>query len=69
MNHYKPYSKEWHRRRFLQEALDKYLDDYVDNNIILSDIHSILSARSEKAYAEFSRLNELESMLHDTQSK
>ena len=61
---YKPYSPEWHRKRYLKEALDKYLDDYIDNDIIMGDIVSILSERSEQAYAEFTRLNDLESKLH-----
>ena len=60
---YKPYSPEWHRKRFLKEALDKYLDDYASNEIIREDILDILSERSESAYAEFTRLTELESML------
>jgi len=57
---YRPYSPEWHRKRYLKEALDKYLDDYVDNEIIQRDILDILSERSEKAYAEFSKINQLE---------
>ena len=64
MAHYKPYSPEWHRKRYLKEALDKYLDEYVDNQIILNDIFDILSERSEKAYEEFSRINNLESMIN-----
>ena len=60
---YKPYSPEWHRKRFLKELLDKYLDDYASNEIIREDILDILSERSESAYAEFTRLTELESML------
>ena len=57
---YRPYSPEWHRKRYLKEALDKYFDDYVDNDIIRQDILDILSERSEKAYAEFAKLNQLE---------
>jgi len=60
---YKPYSPEWHRKRCLKEALDNYLNDYVDNDVILGDIFSILSERSERAYEEFSKLNQLESKL------
>ena len=60
---YKPYSPEWHRRRYLKEALDKYLDDYVDNTTIYTDILDILSERSELAYTEFSKVTELEYML------
>ena len=60
---YKPYSPEWHRKRYLKEALDKYLDDYVKTDMILEDIRDILHSRSEKAYQEFTRLNDLEHKL------
>ena len=61
---YKPYSPEWHRKRYLKEALDKYLDDYVENSLIVEDILDILGERSETAYAEFNKVNELEYMIH-----
>ena len=60
---YKPYSPEWHRKRYLKEALDQYFDDYVDNDTIRSDLLDILSERSEQAFAEFSKVNELEQSL------
>ena len=60
---YKPYSPEWHRKRYLKEALDKYLDDYVETDMILEDIRDILSSRAEQAYQEFTRLNDLEHKL------
>ena len=60
---YKPYSPEWHRYRYLKEAIYKYLDDYVDNDTIHGDILSILEDRSESAYAEFNRVTELETKL------
>jgi hypothetical protein len=62
---YRPYSPEWHRKRYLKEALDKYLDDYVDNQIILNDIRDILHERSEGAYLEFQRINQLEHYLSE----
>jgi hypothetical protein len=62
---YKPYSPEWHRHRYLKEAIDKYLDDYVDPSIILGDIRDILNARSEAAYEEFTRINKLEHYLSE----
>lgn len=65
---YKPYSVEWHRKRYLKESLDRYFDDYVDNATICSDILDILSERSEKAYQEFHKVNELEHMLNRIQS-
>ena len=57
---YRPYSPEWHRKRYLKEALDKYFDDYVDTDVIRADILDILSERSESAYSEFTRINKLE---------
>ena len=60
---YRPYSPEWHRRRYLKEALDKYFDDHVDIDLIKNDILDILSERSEKAYSEFTKINQLEKSL------
>ena len=60
---YRPYSPEWHRRRHLKEALDRYLDDYVSTDTIRQDLLSILSERSDKAYEEFMRINQLERAL------
>jgi hypothetical protein len=62
---YKPYSPEWHRYRYLKEAIYKYLDDYVDNDVIRNDIFNILEDRSESAYSEFNRVTELESKLRN----
>ncbi len=52
---YKPYSPEWHRKRYLKEALDKYLDDYIENDIIMNDILSIICERQDRAHAEISQ--------------
>ena len=46
---YKPYSPEWHRKRYLKEALDKYFDDYIENDVIFGDMMDILSARMSAA--------------------
>ena len=62
---YKPYSPEWHRKRYLKEALDKYIDDYVENEVIVNDITDILADRADAAYAEFRRLTFLENMIRD----
>jgi hypothetical protein len=60
---YKPYSPEWHRYRYLKEAIDKYLDDYIDNDTIMNDILGIVCDRQEKAHAEYHRLEDLEMKL------
>ena len=63
--HYKPYSPEWHRYRYLKEAIDKYLDDGIDPTNIVDDIRTILHNRSELAYLEFTRINQLEHYLSE----
>jgi hypothetical protein len=63
--HYKPYSSEWHRYRYLKEAIDKYLDDYVDNDIIMGDILDIICERQETAHAEYLKLEDLELKLRE----
>ena len=63
MASYRPYSPEWNRKRYLKEAIDKYLDDYIDNNLIIDDLLDILNERSEAAYNEFTKVNELENWL------
>ena len=35
--------------RYLKEAIDKYLDDYVDPAYIMNDIRNVFNARSETA--------------------
>ena len=60
---YKPYSPEWHRKRYLKEALDKYLDDYVENDIIYNDLIDILKDRMIVALDKYNRADELSAML------
>ena len=63
MTHYKQYSPEWHRYRYLIESLDKYFDEYVENEVILADINDILQTRSDAAKAEFEKVSELNAKL------
>jgi hypothetical protein len=56
---YKPYSQEWNRKRYLREALESYFNDYVEVDVIYDDIMDILHERSERAYDEYSRSDEL----------
>ena len=53
---YKPYSSEWHRKRYLKEAIDKYFDDYAENEVIHSDLMDILSARMTAAAVSYTHL-------------
>jgi|TARA_B100002019_G_scaffold278268_1_gene278911 hypothetical protein len=63
--HYKPYSPEWHRYRYLKEAIDKYLDDYVENDTIMGDILNIICERQETAHKEYLKLEDLELKLRE----
>ena len=63
---YKPYSPEWHRKRYLKEALDKYFDDYVDNEVIHDDLMDILSVRMSAAVNEVNKVLDLKDKLKDT---
>ncbi len=56
---YKPYTTEWHRKRYLQEALFKYIEDDVDVEIIIKDLSDILYTDSEKKLAAFEKANAL----------
>ena len=60
---YKPYSPEWHRKRYLKEAIDTYFDDYVDNKVIYEDIMDILGARMSTAVDEVNKVLDLKDKL------
>jgi len=62
---YKPYSSEWHRLRYLKEAIDRYFDDYASTETILEDIDTILSTRSETALDEYTRVKDLQKKLQE----
>ena len=63
---YKPYSPEWHRKRYLKEALDKYFDDYVENEVIHGDLMDILSDRMSVAVSEVNKVMDLKDKLKYT---
>ena len=65
MNYYKPYTPEWHRLRYLKEAVDLYFDDYASTETILNDIDTILNARSETALDEYTRVTDLQKKLQN----
>ena len=43
-------------KRYLKEALDKYFDDYVDNEVIHDDLMDILSIRMSAAVNEVNKV-------------
>ena len=62
---YKPYSPEWHRKRYLKEAIDTYLDDYVENDTIVNDILDILKSRMRNALENANKLEDLISKINE----
>ena len=62
---YKPYSPEWHRKRYLKEAIDNYLDDYVENDTIVNDILDILKSRMRNALEKANKLEDLISKINE----
>ena len=60
---YKPYSQEWHRYRYLKEVIDTYFDDYVDNEVIYTDIMKILGDRMSAAVDEVNKVMDLKDKL------
>jgi hypothetical protein len=63
---YKPYSPEWHRKRYLKDALDKYFDDYVENEVIHGDLMDILSDRMSVAVNEVNKVLDLKGKFKDS---
>ena len=60
---YKPYSPEWHRKRYHKEAIDTYFDDYVDNEVIYGDLMDILGDRMSAAVNEVNKVLDLKDKL------
>jgi hypothetical protein len=63
--HYQPYSSDWHRYRYLKEALELYFDNYVSNDIITDDILNIIGERRDLAQQEYSKMTTLEEKLRE----
>lgn len=63
MTHYKPYSAEWNRQRFLDEAISAYFNDGVEVENIYEDIMDVLASKADKSYEEFKRITTLENLL------
>ena len=56
---YRPYSPEWSRKRYLKEALDRYIYDNVENEVIINDLLDILFSESQEKFAAFEKANAL----------
>ena len=49
----------------MKEAIDQYLDDYVDNDTIMNDILNIVCERQDAAHAEYHKLEDIELKLRE----
>tara|TARA_Y100000289_G_scaffold41924_1_gene41595 strand:+ start:318 stop:467 length:150 start_codon:yes stop_codon:yes gene_type:complete len=49
----------------LKEAIYEYLDEGIDNDIIMQDILNIVCDRQEAAHAEYLKLEDLEHKLRE----
>ena len=58
---YKPYTVEWSRRRYLEEAIQQYFDTNASTDIVLGDIVSILE---ENINLHRNRAKSFEEVLH-----
>lgn len=61
---YRPYSVEWHRRRYLKEAIDAYLDENIEADVIIGDIVGILNDRAKVAGCSLEKANNLLNLLN-----
>jgi hypothetical protein len=59
MTQYKPYSPEWHRKRYLKEALDRYVEDDAGIDTVVTDILDILYTDAQVKNAAFEKANAL----------
>jgi hypothetical protein len=56
---YKPYTIEWSRKRYLNEAIQKYLDDECSSEIVLKDIIDILEQNFLKHKNSLDRIDDI----------
>jgi len=56
---YKPYSAEWNRKRYLDDALQKYFDNNVSVDVILDDIVNVLSKNAEEHRSRAEKFQEV----------
>ena len=60
---YKPYTVEWSRKRYLSEAIQKYFEDNVSADVIVSDILDTLEDWSLSYKNKTNKLEEVISKL------
>jgi hypothetical protein len=66
MAHYKPYSAEWTRRRYLAEAIESYFDAGLAAKDVYTDIEDILNDKIQTYLDKVNDSVELKGMLNDT---
>lgn len=66
MAHYKPYSPEWTRRRYLAEAIESYFDAGLSAKNVYSDIEDILNDKIQTYLDKVNDSVELKELIDDT---
>ena len=56
---YKPYTWEWSRKRYLNEAIQKYLEDDCSAEVVLGDIIDILEQNFSKHKNNLDRIDSI----------
>ena len=56
---YKPYTWEWSRKRYLNEAIQKYLEDDCSAEVVLGDIIDILEQNFSKHKNSLDRIDSI----------
>jgi|688.fasta_scaffold722344_2 hypothetical protein len=65
MAHYKPYSAEWTRRRYLAEAIESYFDAGLSAKSVYIDIEDILNEKIETHLDKVNSSVELKGLIND----
>jgi hypothetical protein len=66
MAHYKPYSAEWTRRRYLAEAIESYFDAGLTAENVYFDIEDILNEKIETYLDKVNGSVELKGLINDS---
>lgn len=62
---YKPYSSQWHRKRYLSEAIQKYFEDGESSEDVLIDIIDILTEWRDDYITATNKIDKILTSLED----
>jgi len=62
---YKPYSREWTRKRYLAEAIEEYFNSNAPTTVIVDDILDILEQKATLHQRKATKLTEVLNVIKD----